>query len=550
MKRRFSNFYPALTKKIGPSMTVTILDLTDVPPSLELKRVSVEIQKYLAANAVDPSEVVISCELNSDISVQHLKLIATSCGLSDSLLSWRRPLRRQIFGRSSFLSNFMIELLRLRMGASKTLRFACNALGSEISFIELPKLTNALTLETALADMPGLKAIGPGRAYLEDLSRSIAVAWPSERKSIVFVDVSSIIKNDLGTGIQRVIRNLIPEVINALPDNYELKLVSSDENGGPFYHVDFTQVKHTDEIRFERSSEVVEFIRSDIFLGLDLNYGVTISHSVYFSGLQRRGVTLIALIYDLLPVQFPQFFPEEVGALKLHERYLEVIGTFDLSIAISKSVQDDYVEWIQKYSPTRLVNQRTGHIPLGSGLNRIVSKQRVNQYGNYFLHVGTIEPRKNVVQILEAFELLWQQGSELKLVLVGKAGWNMDDSIARIRTHIEIGKKLHWLQSADDAELANLYRNATCLIMASSGEGYGLPIVEAHSFGTRVLARKIRVFEEVCRYSDSFFEGDSAESLMAAILALKNSSDPDENRPAPTWTSSAVALVEFLKPDN
>lgn len=531
-------------------MTEAILDLTDLPPSLELPRVSAEIQKYLVANEIDPSEVVISCELNSDISVQHLKLIATSCGLSASLVSWRRPLRRKIYGQSGFLSNGMIELVRLRMGASKVLKFSCNALGSEISFIELPQTTNARTLESALAEIPSFKAIGHGRSHLEDLSRSIAVAWPTARKPIVFVDVSSIIKNDLGTGIQRVIRNLIPEVVEALPDNYEFKLVSSDENGGPFYHVDFTQVQSTDEIRFERSSEVVEFIRSDVFLGLDLNYGVTISHSVFFSGLQRRGVKLIALIYDLLPVQFPQFFPREVGALRLHERYLEVLSTFDLSIAISKSVQYDYVEWVQKNSPTRLVSQRTGHIPLGSGLNRIISKQKVNEYGSYFLHVGTIEPRKNVEQILAAFELLWHQGSELRLVLVGKAGWNMDNFHARIRAHTEIGKKLHWLQSADDAELSNLYRNATRLIMASSGEGYGLPIVEAHSFGTRVLARKIRVFEEVCRESDSFFEGDSAESLMSAILELKHTANPVGNRPAPTWSSSAVALVEFLKPEN
>ena len=533
--------------KFGPSMALTILDLTGVPISFELERVSAEILEYLVLKEIDRSEVIISCEINAGVSVQHLKLIASGCGFSESLVSWRLPLRRPIFGKSTDLSNQMMELLRLRIGASKILKLTCDALCSEIGFIEVPQTTNARTLECALAEMPGLSEIRAGRAHLKDLSRSIAIAWPSVRKYRVFIDVSSIIKNDLGTGIQRVIRNLIPEVMAALPDNYEFRLVSSDENGGPFYHVDFKQFQDTDEIRFKRSNEVVEFIRSDVFLGLDLNYGVTLSHSVYFSGLQLRGVKLVALIYDLLPVQFPQFFPQEVSALRLHERYLEVVSTFDLSIAISKSVHDDYVEWVRKNSRTRLINQRTGHIPLGSGLSRIISKQNLNEYGSYFLHVGTIEPRKNVEQILEAFELLWKQGLDINLVLVGKAGWNMDGVLDRIRSHIEIGKKLHWVQTADDTELSNLYRNASCLIMASSGEGYGLPIVEAHSFGTRVLARNIPVFKEVCGAHDFFFDGGSGQDLASAILGLPKGFEKEETIEAPAWKNSALELVSLLE---
>lgn len=528
-------------------MGVTLLDLTEVPKTLESEALTAEILRYLAANKIKPTQVAISCEINSEISIQDLKAIRLRCGLTESLVSWRRPLRRSIIRKSPEIADGLLELSGIPIGAKKIVKVLCSKTSSKLDFVEVIPRTRNMLLEEALYEIPSLRPNLFRSGDFMELSRSISMSWPANRLPRVFVDVSSIIKNDLGTGIQRVIRNLIPELIHSLPESYDFALVAADENGGPFHYVDFSKGQKSDEMTLKRVGEIVEFIRSDIFLGLDLNYGVTISHSNYFSTLQRRGVKLVALVYDLLPIQFPHYFPQEVGKLKLHERYIEVVSTFDVAIAISNAVEDDYIEWVRKYSPKRLIHQQTGFIPLGSGLKKNSKAKTVDGYGDFFLHVGTVEPRKNVLQILDAFEILWQQDSKLNLVLVGKEGWGMDQGIARLRSHPEIGKRLHWLETLEDAELSILYSKAICLIMASSGEGYGLPIIEAHSFGTRVLARKIPVFEEVCIETDSLFEGNSPEDLSAAIMALENLGKPSRDLPAPSWQESAAALVKLIE---
>ena len=528
-------------------MGLTLLDLTEASKTVEIETLSALILGYLAANSIEASEVVISCEVNSEISVQDLKTIALSCGLTDSLVCWRRPLRRSIIRKSPQIVDGLLELLRIRMGAQKIVKVSAGKPSSKIDFVEVIPATRNTVLEGALTEIPSLSSSSFSRVELMELSRSISISWPSARKPRVLVDVSSIIKNDLGTGIQRVIRNLIPEISSSIPDNYEFAVISADENGGPFHYVNVSKGQKSDEITFERTYEIVEFIKSDIFIGLDLNYGVTLSHANYFSTLQRRGVKLVALVYDLLPIQFPQYFPKEVEKLNLHDRYLKVLSTFDVAIAISMAVEEDYVEWAQGNSPERFIYQRTGNIPLGSGLKKDYSARTVHNYGKYFLHVGTIEPRKNILQILDAFEILWQNGSVLNLVLVGKEGWDMGGASARIRSHVEIGEKLHWLEEANDSDLSDLYRNADYLIMASSGEGYGLPIVEAHSFGTRVLARNIPVFKEVCGPKDFFFDGASGQELASAILKLPRFIKKDGTIEAPTWKNSAQALISHLK---
>ena len=535
---------------MGPDMGLTLLDLTETSKTIEIEALSAEVLGYLAANNIEASEVVIACEVNSEISVQDLKTIALSCGLTDSLVCWRRPLRRSMLRKSPQLADGLLELLGIRMAAQKIVKVIARKPSSKTDFVEVIPTTRSTVLEGALTEIPSLGSSSFGRVELMELSRSISISWPSSRKPRVFVDVSSIIKNDLGTGIQRVIRNLIPEISSSIPDNYEFAVISADENGGPFHYVNVSKGQKSDEITFERTNEIVEFIKSDVFLGLDLNYGVTLSHANYFSTLQRRGVKLVALVYDLLPIQFPRYFPQEVEKLNLHERYLKVLSTFDLAIAISKAVEDDYVEWAEGNSPERFIYQRTGKIPLGSALKKDYSAKTMHGYGKYFLHVGTIEPRKNIQQILDAFEILWSRGSEFNLTLVGKAGWNMDSVIFRIRSHAEFGKKLHWLQNTDDYELSDLYKSAHFLLMASSGEGYGLPILEAHSFGTRVLARDIPVFNEVCGEHDLFFGGFNGEDLAKAIDEIPVQQNKLKFIPTPSWQTSAKGVMKLVFPDN
>jgi glycosyltransferase involved in cell wall biosynthesis len=141
--------------------------------------------------------------------------------------------------------------------------------------------------------------------------------------------------------------------------------------------------------------------------------------------------------------------------------------------------------------------------------------------------VGTLEPRKNQAQLLDAFELLWDRGLESGLVLVGSRGWLSDDLQARLGAHPMSGRRLHWLRQATDHELVRLYRRAAGLAALSEDEGFGLPLREAQWFGCPLIARDIPVFRETVKGDCHWVRDPGAESLAHTLsVAL------DENRRA------------------
>lgn len=114
--------------------------------------------------------------------------------------------------------------------------------------------------------------------------------------------------------------------------------------------------------------------------------------------------------------------------------------------------------------------------------------------------------------MVTAFESLWSAGEDVSLVLVGKLGWAEDALAERIRDNPRCGERLFWLEGTSDSELEAVYRSSDCLIAASEGEGFGLPLIEAAQHGKPIIARDIPVFGEVAGdhayYFDAQFDSD------------------------------------------
>jgi glycosyltransferase involved in cell wall biosynthesis len=106
---------------------------------------------------------------------------------------------------------------------------------------------------------------------------------------------------------------------------------------------------------------------------------------------------------------------------------------------------------------------------------------------------------------------------DLKLIIIGKQGWKMNDFADQLRRSPELGKRLHWLHGCSDAEVRALYGASSGLIMASHNEGFGLPIVEAFQAGLPVLARDIPVFREVAGDQACYFSGTDPHALAATL---------------------------------
>ena len=165
--------------------------------------------------------------------------------------------------------------------------------------------------------------------------------------------------------------------------------------------------------------------------------------------------------------------------------------------------------------------------------------------------VGTVEPRKGHAQILAAFKELWKTGFNWKLIIVGKKGWLCDATVDTIKKHEEFNNKLVWIENCSDKELVELYKSSDCLIAASYGEGFGLPLIEAASYEINILARDIPVFREVAGSHADYFSSINHLEFQTAIIKWINKYDENENTksagmPNLTWEQSAKALVKLI----
>ena len=168
-----------------------------------------------------------------------------------------------------------------------------------------------------------------------------------------------------------------------------------------------------------------------------------------------------------------------------------------------------------------------------------------------FLMVGTIEPRKGQAQAFAAFEQLWAESLDANLVIVGKQGWNVGNLVELLCNHPERGSRLFWLEGISDEYLEKVYAASTCLIAASEGEGFGLPLIEAAQHKLPIIARDIPVFREVAGEHVYYFSGKEPLDLAMAVrewLVLYRSGHHPKSDDMTwlTWKQSAQQLLSAI----
>jgi glycosyltransferase involved in cell wall biosynthesis len=230
-----------------------------------------------------------------------------------------------------------------------------------------------------------------------------------------------------------------------------------------------------------------------------------------------------------------------------------------MAICISRAVADELGQWFAGHASGAAV-PRIRYVHLGADIagrigtagmpakaSEVIAAMRTRPS---FLMVGTVEPRKAHAAVLDAVEDLWLQGQDAMLVIVGRQGWMVEDFAARVRAHPENGKRLHWLDDASDETLEAAYAAATAMVLASRGEGFGLPIVEAAQRGLPVIARDLPVFREIAGTHAHYF-GDDASLARTLREWLGLHARGEHPSPAGmewlTWSQSAARLRAVLQ---
>ncbi len=136
----------------------------------------------------------------------------------------------------------------------------------------------------------------------------------------------------------------------------------------------------------------------------------------------------------------------------------------------------------------------------------------------YLLCTGTLEPRKNLPRLIAAFAALPRSLRErFDLVLAGARGWNEAETFAAVHAHAGLVRTLGYVE---DADLRALYRRAAAFAFPSLGEGFGLPVLEAMTAGTPVLASDLPVLREVGGDAALYADPHSVEALSAGLADL------------------------------
>ena len=433
---------------------------------------------------------------------------------------------------------------------------------SAISDGELPKDSVSNNIVNNLVDRITQIKLPHDEMDLLRTSQAISLNHRKAGQHQLLVDISVLVEQDAKTGIQRVVRNILREWLLNPPEGFLVEPIYATSDKPYRYARQFTK-RFLNQVAADKvTDDVVEFSNGDHFVGLDLLYPhLALKHEGFYQKMRNHGVKVRFIVYDLLPILLPQHVVK--GAPRAHSQWLRLVAQTDGAICISQSVANELKDWLLRESintpksfeinwfhlgadPERDSSNHAQDLETGQAdvLQQIVSKPS-------FLSVGTLEPRKGHAQVLDAFEQLWSRGVDINLVFVGKQGWKVEELISRLQDHSEKGIHLFWFDGVNDLYLNKIYQSCSCLIAASEGEGFGLPLIEAAHHGIPIIARAIPVFREVAGTHAYYFEGHRPEDLVSAIedwlkLATNFKQISSKAMPWLTWTQSAKQLENAL----
>jgi glycosyltransferase involved in cell wall biosynthesis len=251
---------------------------------------------------------------------------------------------------------------------------------------------------------------------------------------------------------------------------------------------------------------------------IDLFWGATHRLPRYLPQSIARVVTIHDLVW--------RYAPQTMRPLSLimEKRLMpEAMHLADLIMADSQGTADGIAETFPQYASKVRVVHLGATLPISPLKFTSLSQHGIHQ--PYFLFVGTLEPRKNLERLIQAYALLPKaQRDQLSFVVAGGKGWGDLDLLALLKKS-DLEESVKLLGYVDEQQLATLYANARFLAMPSIYEGFGLPLVEAMQYGTPVLTSDAGCLAEIAGDAGVLVDPLSIESISHGIGRLMLDND-------------------------
>lgn len=222
-------------------------------------------------------------------------------------------------------------------------------------------------------------------------------------------------------------------------------------------------------------------------------------------------------------------------------------------VAVSEATRNDIIKLFPKEAnKIDRIYPGWASIQADDDAEQTIGPTSTDRYG---LFVGTLEPRKNLLNLLTAYSMLPEDiRRQNKLIIAGGQGWRMPD-LEKVIVQLNLSDYVQLRGYVTDKELANLYKNARFLAMPSKFEGFGLPIIEANSFGVPVITSNCSSMPEVAGNAGLIIDPYNVDSIKQAMQSIMTNDElhtrlskkSRENVARFDWRKSAENLTKTFE---
>lgn len=367
------------------------------------------------------------------------------------------------------------------------------------------------------------------------------------------MDVSGVARQSSPTGMGRVELQLARQfAAMAAEESQEIAFTVFD--GKAFQTC---QLAAEPPFEFKPTGAALQFRPGDHFLMVEMLAGEI---DAFFSAIyhaRRAGAVINYMIHDLIPIVNTSMAGNEEFTKDFFVAWSQVLRFAHRVITVSRKVSRDVACYVAETSMVGLAPTRPlplAYLALGS--DALMPAVRADAVlpcpvgRNTLVATGTLLKHKGIFDLLSAMEILWAEGCEANLVLVG-GSMGMANMQTYLSNRPAFGKKLFLPGYVSDTELAETLRRCGALVCASHDEGFGLPLVEAAALGCPVIARDIEIFRETSGGAAFFFENGDAGKIAGALrqwLALTRRQQLKfvPKKSLVTWRQSAEMLKAIM----
>ena len=441
---------------------------------------------------------------------------------------------------------------------------------SDIIWLALAVISGSLpTSEEVTTVERAVRLSGPAQVLVAGAERTTPKTGRRTVRLVrdaTLVDLGDLVSSPLGTGIQRVARNVTTEwlvrhsiTITAWTASFDaLRTVGEREGLVALAGAQPTPGLEDDHARVPEPAEDVVVPWNCTYVLPELAVEpARCAATQALAAFSRNRTAVIG--FDCVPITSPETSAQ--GFAGVFALNLAAVAHFDVVGAISTAAAGEYEGWRRMLEGAGLPGPAIAAVGL-PGFAPEADAEAMREAAATFLVpglplvlvVGSHEPRKNHLAVLHAAELLWRRGLCFSLTFIGGNSWGSDDFSARLNALQGAGRPVEAVSKLPDRLLWAAYRLARCTVFPSLNEGFGLPVAESLSAGTPAITSNFGSMREIAQGGGALLVDPRDDDDLAAALERVLTDDflvarlraEAGARPQETWSDYAENLWELF----